>query len=58
MRRPSGGRYRRGDIWRRYAQLDAAEPIETTIERLGRCGYDAIEISGEPSVWDTAEVRA
>jgi D-psicose/D-tagatose/L-ribulose 3-epimerase len=34
-----------------------AEPIETTIERLGRCGYNAIEISGEPSVWDTAEVQ-
>jgi D-psicose/D-tagatose/L-ribulose 3-epimerase len=32
------------------------EPIETTIERLGRCGYDAIEISGEPGVWDTGEV--
>jgi D-psicose/D-tagatose/L-ribulose 3-epimerase len=32
------------------------EPIETTIERLGRCGYDAIEISGEPNVWDTGEV--
>jgi D-psicose/D-tagatose/L-ribulose 3-epimerase len=32
------------------------EPIETTIERLGRCGYDAIEISGEPHVWDTGEV--
>ena len=26
-----------------------AEPIETTIARLGRSGYDAIEISGEPS---------
>ena len=34
-----------------------AEPIETTIERLSRCGYDAIEISGEPAVWDTDEVR-
>jgi D-psicose/D-tagatose/L-ribulose 3-epimerase len=34
-----------------------AEPIEDTIERLGRCGYDAIEISGEPAVWDTAEVQ-
>jgi D-psicose/D-tagatose/L-ribulose 3-epimerase len=34
-----------------------AEPIEDTIERLGRCGYDAIEISGEPAVWDTAEVK-
>ena len=34
-----------------------AEPIETTIARLARCGYNAIEISGEPSVWDTDEVR-
>ena len=34
-----------------------AEPIEDTIERLGRCGYDAIEISGEPAVWDTAEIK-
>jgi D-psicose/D-tagatose/L-ribulose 3-epimerase len=34
-----------------------AEPIEDTIERLGRCGYDAIEISGEPAVWDTDEVK-
>ena len=25
------------------------EPIETTIDRLGRCGYDGIEISGEPA---------
>jgi sugar phosphate isomerase/epimerase len=33
------------------------EPIEDTIGRLGRCGYDAIEISGEPAVWDTAEVK-
>jgi D-psicose/D-tagatose/L-ribulose 3-epimerase len=33
------------------------EPIETTIERLGRCGYDGIEISGEPSVWDTDAVK-
>ena len=35
-----------------------AEPIEDTIERLARCGYDAIEISGEPKVWDTAEVKS
>ena len=33
------------------------EPIDTTIERLARCGYDGIEISGEPSVWDTDEVK-
>ena len=34
-----------------------AEPIEVTIERLGRCGYDAIEISGEPERYDTKHVR-
>ena len=34
-----------------------AEPIADTIARLGKSGYDAIEISGEPSVWDTAEVK-
>jgi D-psicose/D-tagatose/L-ribulose 3-epimerase len=34
-----------------------AEPIADTIERLGRCGYDAIEISGEPAVWDTGEIK-
>jgi D-psicose/D-tagatose/L-ribulose 3-epimerase len=33
------------------------EPIETTLERLGRFGYDAIEISGEPDRYDTDEVR-
>ena len=34
-----------------------AEPIETTIARLGKCGYDAIEISGEPERYDTTHVR-
>ncbi len=34
-----------------------AEPIETTIARLARCGYDAIEISGEPERYDTKHVR-
>jgi len=33
------------------------EPIERTIERLGRLGYDGIEISGEPEHYDVAEVR-
>jgi D-psicose/D-tagatose/L-ribulose 3-epimerase len=33
------------------------EPIETTIARLGRSGYDAIEISGEPAVYDADRVR-
>ena len=33
------------------------EPIETTIERLARAGYDAIEIAGEPAVYDVGEVR-
>ena len=34
-----------------------AEPIETTIARLGTSGYDAIEISGEPERYDTKHVR-
>ena len=33
------------------------EPIETTIRRLGKSGYDGIEISGEPAVYDSAEVK-
>ncbi|MFN7944576.1 MAG: sugar phosphate isomerase/epimerase [Blastocatellia bacterium] len=33
------------------------EPIETTLERLSRFGYDGIEISGEPARYDTDEVR-
>ena len=34
-----------------------AEPIEVTIRRLARCGYHSIEIEGEPSKYDTNEVR-
>lgn len=34
-----------------------AEPIETTIRRLSKYGYDSIEISGEPEKFDTKEVR-
>ncbi|MEP7340209.1 MAG: sugar phosphate isomerase/epimerase family protein [Acidobacteriota bacterium] len=34
------------------------EPIETTLERLHRFGYNSIEISGEPTRYDTDEVRA
>ena len=34
------------------------EPIETTLERLHRFGYDGIEISGEPARHKTDEVRA
>ena len=33
------------------------EPIEATIRRLARFGYDAIEISGEPDWYDWKEVR-
>jgi sugar phosphate isomerase/epimerase len=33
------------------------EPIERTIARLGRLGYDGIEISGEPALYDVAHVR-
>ena len=34
-----------------------AEPIEITIARLGKSGYDSIEISGEPERYDTKAVR-
>jgi sugar phosphate isomerase/epimerase len=33
------------------------EPIERTIERLSKLGYDGIEISGEPQGYDVAQVR-
>jgi sugar phosphate isomerase/epimerase len=33
------------------------EPIETTLERLRRFGYDGIEISGEPARYNADEVR-
>ncbi|HZN10846.1 MAG TPA: sugar phosphate isomerase/epimerase family protein [Blastocatellia bacterium] len=33
------------------------EPIETTLDRLHRLGYDGIEINGEPARHDGAEVR-
>ncbi|MGD9112501.1 MAG: sugar phosphate isomerase/epimerase family protein, partial [Desulfobacterales bacterium] len=34
-----------------------AEQIGVTIQRLAKCGYDAIEIEGEPEKYDTKEVR-
>jgi D-psicose/D-tagatose/L-ribulose 3-epimerase len=34
------------------------EPIETTISRLARAGYDAIEIGSEPATTDVDEVRS
>ena len=34
-----------------------AEPLEVTVARLARYGYDAIEISGEPGRYDPQEVR-
>ncbi|MFN2134526.1 MAG: sugar phosphate isomerase/epimerase family protein [Candidatus Promineifilaceae bacterium] len=34
-----------------------AEPIEVTIRRLAKYGYEAIEIGAEPSKYDTKEVR-
>ncbi len=34
-----------------------AEPIETTIQRLARYGYESIEISGEPEIYDTKAVK-
>src|SRR5713101_534656 len=35
-----------------------AEPIETTIRRLAKYGYESIEISGEPEKYNTKEVGA
>lgn len=35
-----------------------AEPLDATVERLARCGYDGIEISAEPSLYDVEEVRS
>lgn len=34
-----------------------AEKLETTLARIKRCGYESIEISGEPTQYDTREVR-
>jgi len=34
-----------------------AEPIDVTIRRLAKYGYESIEISGEPEQWDTKTVR-
>jgi sugar phosphate isomerase/epimerase len=34
-----------------------AEPIEVTIRRLAKYGYESIEISGEPQLYDTKDVR-
>ncbi|MDE0200681.1 MAG: sugar phosphate isomerase/epimerase [Caldilineaceae bacterium] len=34
-----------------------AEPIDVTVRRLARYGYKSIEISGEPEVFDTKELR-
>ena len=33
-----------------------AEPIEVTIRRLAKYGYQTIEIAGEPDKYDTREV--
>ena len=33
------------------------EPIATTVARLARCGYQGIEISGEPTLYDPGEVK-
>ncbi len=34
-----------------------AEPIDVTVRRLARYGYKSIELSGEPDVFDTKELR-
>ncbi|GIX07778.1 MAG: epimerase [Candidatus Poribacteria bacterium] len=33
------------------------EPLEKTLARLAECGYDAIEISGEPELYPVEETR-
>lgn len=35
-----------------------AEPLETTLRRIKRFGYESIEISGEPTQYDVKETRA
>jgi sugar phosphate isomerase/epimerase len=34
------------------------EDVKTSIQRVARCGYDAIELYGEPEEYDTAQVRS
>src|SRR5690349_11318090 len=34
-----------------------AEPLETTLKRIAGLGYESIEISGEPTQYDTREVQ-
>jgi sugar phosphate isomerase/epimerase len=34
-----------------------AEPIEVTVKRLAKYGYESLEISGEPYTYDAKEVR-
>jgi sugar phosphate isomerase/epimerase len=35
-----------------------AEPLEATVGRLARCGYDGIEINGDPTLYDAHAVGA
>src|SRR5580693_2359162 len=35
-----------------------AEPLEITLRRIKRLGYESIEISGEPTQYPTASTRA
>jgi sugar phosphate isomerase/epimerase len=34
------------------------EPLERTLDRLAQCGFDSIELSGEPERWRVPDVRA
>jgi sugar phosphate isomerase/epimerase len=34
-----------------------AEPIDVTVRRLAKYGYESIEISGEPYLYNTKDVR-
>ncbi|TIS77728.1 MAG: sugar phosphate isomerase/epimerase, partial [Mesorhizobium sp.] len=35
-----------------------AEPLEVTLKRIKKFGYESIEISGEPEQYKTKETRA
>ena len=48
--------------WEEFMHLSThnwmrAEPLETTLARISKFGYESIEISGEPKQYDTKETR-
>ncbi|MCL4534904.1 MAG: sugar phosphate isomerase/epimerase [Bacteroidetes bacterium] len=40
-----------------YPTVQLAEPIATSVTRLAKCGYQGVELPGEPDRLDPAEVR-